>query len=42
MQEQKLLDNPSTHHQPWEFELLNVVQWQFLEQQKLTASVLSV
>jgi hypothetical protein len=32
MQAQKLVENPSAHHQPWEFELLNVVQWQFLEQ----------
>jgi len=42
MQAQKLLTSPSAHRQSWEFELLNVVQWQFLEQQKLTASALPV
>jgi hypothetical protein len=42
MQAQKLLERPSVHHQSWELELLNVVQWQFLEQQKLTASALPV
>jgi hypothetical protein len=29
-------------HQPWELEQLNVVEWQFLEYQKLTGSSLSV
>jgi hypothetical protein len=42
MQTQKLLESPSAHHQSWELELLNVVQWQFLEQQKLTATALPV
>jgi hypothetical protein len=42
MQAQKLLESPSSQHQSWELELLNVVQWQFLEQQKRTASALSV
>jgi hypothetical protein len=28
---------PSGSHQPWELEQLNVVQWQFLDQQKLIA-----
>ena len=42
MQAQELLTSPSAHRQSWELELLNVVQWKFLEQQKLTASALPV
>jgi hypothetical protein len=42
MKTQKVLESPSAQYQSWELELLNVVQWKFLEQQKLTASALSV
>jgi hypothetical protein len=42
IQTHKLLPSPSAHCQAWELEELNVVQWQLLEQQKLTGSSLPV
>jgi hypothetical protein len=42
IQVQKLLESPSAHHQSWELELLNVVQWQFLENHLCTAGVVSI